>query len=95
MRLKSPGKNTSNVEVTQISINGIWLLVKDTEYFLSYEEFPWFEKATVAQIHNVGLLHGFHLRWQDLDIDLHLDSLKDVEKYPLIYIDRHFEHRPQ
>ncbi len=86
MKLKSLGKNTSNVEVMQISPNGLWILVEDTEYFLSYEKFPWFEKATVAQIHNVQLLHGFHLRWLDLDVDLHLESLKDVEKYPLVYI---------
>ena len=86
MKLKSLGKNTSNVEVTQISPNGIWILVKDTEYFLSYEDFPWFEKGTVAQIHKVQLLHGFHLRWPELDIDLHLESLTDVEKYPLVYV---------
>jgi hypothetical protein len=86
MKLKSPGKNTSNIEVTQISPNGIWILVKDTEYFLSYQDFPWFENGTVTQVHNVRLMHGFHLRWPDLDVDLHLDSLKDLEKYSLIYV---------
>ena len=86
MKLKNRGRSTSNVEVTQISPNGIWILAKDMEYFLSYEEFPWFEKGTVVQIHNVQLLHGFHLRWSDLDVDLHLDSLKNIEKYPLFYI---------
>jgi hypothetical protein len=86
MKLKSPGKNTSSIEVTQITPNGIWILIKDTEYFLSYQNFPWFEKGTVAQIHNVRLFHGFHLYWPDLDVDLHLDSLKDVERYSLIYV---------
>ena len=85
MKLKNLGKNTSSVEVTQISPNGIWILASDTEYFLSYEEFPWFEKAAVAQIHNVQLLHGFHLRWPDLDIDLDINSFKNVEKYPLVW----------
>lgn len=86
MKLKNFGRSISNVEVTQISPNGLWLLVKDIEYFLSYEEFPWFERGAVAQIHNVQLLHGFHLRWPDLDVDLHLDSLKNLEKYPLVYV---------
>ena len=86
MKLKNHGKSTSNPEIVQISPYGIWLLVVDEEYFLSYEEFPWFEKGTVAQIHHVRLLHGFHLRWPDSDVDLHLDSIKDIEKYPLIYI---------
>ena len=85
MKLKSPGRNTSKAEVTQITPNGIWLLVKDVEYFLSYQEFPWFEKGTVIQIHNVQLLSGFHLYWSDLDVDLHLESLRNIEKYPLVY----------
>ncbi len=86
MKLQSSGKSTLKVEVTQISPNGIWALVKDEEFFMSFEEFPWFQNATVAQIHNVSLLHGTHLRWPDLDVDLHVDSLKSLEKYPLTYI---------
>ncbi len=86
MKLKSPGKNTSSVEVTQISPNGVWILIKGEESFMSYEDFPWFQDATVAQIHHVLLQHGTHLRWPDLDVDLHVDSLKSLEKYPLTYI---------
>lgn len=85
MKLKNHGKSTSGAEVIQISPNGTWLLVNDTEYFLPYEDFPWFQKATVAQIHHVQLIHGFHLRWPDLDVDLALDSLDRLEQYPLIY----------
>lgn len=85
MKLKELGKNSSVVEVTQISPYGIWLLARGEEYFLPYKRFFWFEDATVSEIHNVRLLHGFHLRWPDLDIDLHLDSLKDPDKYPLVY----------
>ncbi len=81
MKLKGLGKNT--LEIVNISINGIWILVKGNEYFLSYESNPWFKDATVSQIHNVKLLHGFHLRWDDLDVDLELDSLINPEKYPL------------
>ena len=86
MKLKNPGKSISSAEVTQITPNGIWILVKDIEYFMSYQDFPWFEKGTVGQIHHVKLQHGFHLRWPDLDVDLHLDSLKNTEKYPLVYV---------
>ena len=85
MKLKELGKNSSNVEVTQISTHGIWLFVKGVEYFLSFKNFPWFENATVAQIHNVELLHSFHLRWPNLDVDLHIESLTNLEKYPLVY----------
>jgi len=33
MKLKELGKNSSVVEVTQISLHGIWLLTKDEEFF--------------------------------------------------------------
>ena len=86
MKLQSPGKSTLSAEVTQISPNGVWILVKGNEFFMSFEDFPWFQNATVAQIHHVCLLHGKHLRWPDLDIDLHVDSLKSLEKYPLTFV---------
>jgi hypothetical protein len=33
---------TVEVEVTNISAHGLWLLSRDKELFLSYEDFPWF-----------------------------------------------------
>jgi hypothetical protein len=29
------------------------------------------------------MLHGFHLYWPELDIDLEIDNLENPEKYPL------------
>ena len=39
------GQFTSEVEVTHISTHGIWLLSEDEEYFLPYDEFPWFKDS--------------------------------------------------
>lgn len=78
------GKSTSRVEVQGITPQGIWLWVSGREYFLCYEEFPWFRKATIDQVSRVELHHGHHLHWPQLDVDLELDSLDDLEKYPLI-----------
>ena len=33
---------------------------KKKEYFLSYEEFPYFKNQTLNSIQNVQLLHGYH-----------------------------------
>ena len=85
MKLKNHGKSTLGAEIIHISSNGIWLLAAGVEYFLPYENFPWFKNATVSQIYHVQLLHGSHLRWSDLDADLDLDSLNNLEKYPLVY----------
>ena len=79
------GASTSLVEVANIDRFGFWLLVEDKEYFLPYEDFPWFRSAKVDQILNVELLHGSHLHWPDLDVDLCLDSLGQPDAFPLIY----------
>jgi len=62
------------------------------EYFLSYAAFPYFKDQTVRSIQNVHLLHGYHLYWPDLDVDLEIDNLEYPEKYPLI--SKPQKHRP-
>ena len=85
--MKSPklGTRTSDVEVTNIDRHGFWLFIKGKEYFLPYEEYPWFKDARIRDILNVELLHGNHLHWPDLDVDLSLNTLEIPHKYPLIY----------
>ena len=74
-----------DVEILNVSGQGIWIFVKGREYFLPYEKFPWFKKATVVDICKVKILHGYHLCWASLDIDLELSSLKSLKNYPLVY----------
>jgi hypothetical protein len=83
MSLKMPGKNISAVEVTNISGHGIWVLTEAKELFMSYEEFPWFKNATIAQITKVEELQKGHFYWPELDIDLTDDIIEHPEKYPL------------
>ncbi len=82
MRLPRRGKATS-VSVENITPVGIWLFVSGREYFLSYEDYPYFRDQTLSAIQNVQLLHGYHLYWPDLDVDLEIDNLEHPEKYPL------------
>ena len=77
---------TSEVEVTQISKHGIWLLLHEKEHFLSFDNFPWFKEASVSAIQNVELLNEHHLYWPELDIDLALESVEYPERFPLINI---------
>lgn len=85
--MKSPklGKSILEVEVQNISTRGVWLYVNGREYFLPYPEYPWFHNAKVTEICNVNLLHGTHLYWPDLDVDLEVEALEHPEKYPLVY----------
>ena len=84
MRSEMLGKNTSQVEVTNISRHGLWLLVDDEELFLPFDEFPWFSDASVQAVMNVQRQGAEHLHWPALDIDLTLDSIRHPEKYPLM-----------
>jgi hypothetical protein len=84
MKSTGRGSSASGVEVTNISKNGLWLLVGDTEHFLPFEEFPWFREATVGQLLNVELPHPHHLYWPDLDVELAMESIDHPERYPLV-----------
>lgn len=84
MKSKELGTPISEVEVTNISKHGFWVLIGEEELFLPFRDFPWFEAASVSAILNVELQGSHHLYWPDLDIDLTVESIKHPEKYPLM-----------
>jgi len=84
MKSETLGTSTSEVEVTQISKHGVWLLLQEKEHFLSFENFPWFKDASVSAIQNVELLNEHHLYWPDLDVDLAAESVEHPKQFPLI-----------
>ena len=85
MTSRAPTEGHPPVEVTNISRHALWVLVNDREYFLPYKEFPWFEDARLRDILKVKLLHGSHLHWPALDVDLCLESLDNPDAFPLVY----------
>ncbi len=84
MKLETLGKNTLKVEVTNISSHGIWILSKDEEMFLSYEDFPWFKDVPIKHILKVEEPFPNHFYWPDLDIDLSKEIIKNPERFPSI-----------
>ena len=79
----APGQNTSEVEVTNISTHGVWLLVRDHELFMSYEDFPWFRDQPVKSILNVEEQSPGHFYWPDIDMDLTAEIIEHPERFPL------------
>ncbi len=84
MRSAARGKTTSDVEVTNVSRHGFWLLVHGKELFASFASFPWFAEASIGQILNVAMPSAQHLRWPDLDVDLAIESLENPDAFPLV-----------
>ena len=85
MSLVSSGTNISKCEVIDINKNGIWIFIEGEEYFVPFKEFPLFKDATVDKIFNVTYLPPNHLCWEELDIDIKIDSIGHPENYPLIF----------
>jgi hypothetical protein len=80
----APGASTSEVEVTNVSKHGFWLLIRDQEVFVPFAEFPWFRDASIGQLLNVQLPSPHHLYWPNLDVDLAVESLFQPERFPLV-----------
>lgn len=83
MSLQVAGQNILDVEVTNISSHGIWLFTENQEFFMSYEDFPWFKEATIREILNVEQPSLGHFYWSDLDVDLSIKMIQNPQHYPL------------
>ncbi|HEV8615768.1 MAG TPA: DUF2442 domain-containing protein [Methylomirabilota bacterium] len=84
MKSARPGESILDVEVTNVSPHGFWLLIDAEERFLSFKIFPWFLEASIAQLTNVKRPSRHHLYWPDLDVDLAVESIEHPERYPLV-----------
>jgi hypothetical protein len=85
-KLQKRGKSiVVPVEINIISKEGFWLSIHKQEYFLPFSEYPWFRKATIEQIYDLQVLHGEHLYWKSLDVDLDIKTLKNPEAHPVIF----------
>jgi hypothetical protein len=84
MKSATLGINTSPVEVTNISRQGLCLLLDNEELFLPFSDFPWFQNAAVGKILNLELPSSNHLYWPELDVDLAVESIRHPEKFPLV-----------
>ena len=83
MNSEALGKHTSQIEITNISSHGVWLLARGKELFMSYEDFPWFKEAPIGKVLNVEEPTPGHFYWPELDVDLGIESIEHPERFPL------------
>jgi hypothetical protein len=85
MKSEALGKSLLEVEVTNVSKHGLWILLSgEEELFVPFSEFPWFETAALEAIFHVERPQPQHLYWPKLDVDLTLESIRHPERYPLV-----------
>jgi Protein of unknown function (DUF2442) len=82
MRSETPG--TTQVEVTNISRHGLWILRDDRELLLPFTDFPWFRNAPIGALLNVERPSPSYLYWPELDVDLAAESIEHPERFPLV-----------
>lgn len=69
------------VEVTNITVHGIWLTTRDKELFVPFNEYPRFRDASVSNIFHVEQPTPNILHWPHLGMTLALESLR---RFPLL-----------
>jgi hypothetical protein len=74
----------TSVDVRLITSDGIIVSVLGRDYYLSYDRLPWFKNAKVSDIFKVEMYGDDGIRWDALDVDLEIESLKHPEQYPLV-----------
>jgi len=82
--LQRLGDSILEVEVTNVSGHGFWLLLGNEELFVAFEYFPWFRDASIAELSSVERPSAEHLYWPLLDVDLSVESIEHPERFPLI-----------
>lgn len=84
MRSAKRGNVTSEVELVNVSIHGMWVLVDERELYLPFDDFPWFRDASIAALAEIERPGARHLHWPRLDVDLTLGAIEDPARYPLV-----------
>ncbi|HOE63185.1 MAG TPA: DUF2442 domain-containing protein [Candidatus Sumerlaeota bacterium] len=79
------GKNTFQSEVTNIGAFGFWLMVEEQEYFVPFDDYPMFKKASVEQVFSFQQISPTQFHWHELDVDIELEALKEPNRFPLIF----------
>jgi hypothetical protein len=59
------------------------MLARGKEFFMSFEDFPWFRDAPIGKVVHVEEPVPGHFHWPELDIDLTADIIENPGKYPL------------
>jgi len=74
----------ASVSILSIKCDGIIISVYGNDYYLSYSRIPWFREAKLSDIFNVSMMGDDAIRWESLDVDLEIESLKYPERFPLV-----------
>ena len=83
-------RKRATAKVTSITADGFWLRVSGTDYFLSFDNFPWFRYASDDDIRIVSVFHSdpddegeFSVNWTMLDVLLGTNHILHIAQNPV------------
>ena len=71
------------ISVKSVTESGVVISIDGADMLLDFDQYPWFKNAPVSKIFMVEKIGNDGLCWDDLDIDISLDSLFKPELYTL------------
>jgi hypothetical protein len=75
--------------ITNVTNLGFWIFIDEKEYFLPFNNYPEFYSVPVSDIFKVKKISPNQLSWEELDIDLEIESLLNPEKFSLVFNNKH------
>ena len=80
---KTNGMNTleNKTYFIDATAEGVHIAVHGKQYFLKYTDFPWFEYCNAFELRGVTA-DRWGVYWNDLDIDLSIESIENPNEYP-------------
>ena len=85
MNLSNAGIAISDNCITNVTEQGIWLLVNKKEYFIPFVDYPMVKNIPVKKVFDVKIFQQEHISWEEFDIDIELSSLMNPENYPQLF----------
>lgn len=79
---KEPGVVTSPIQIVRIGSGELDIMLHGTPVTMSLALFPWFDGAPESAIRNVREVRPNHFHWEELDVDLTADMIRNPQRYP-------------
>ena len=74
-----------NAEVEMMTSDGLLIMVEGRRYFAAFADFPFLASLHAREVFDVMYCGHGHIRWEDADIDLNTEILRNPDAYPLSF----------
>lgn len=79
---EEPGVVTSPIKIVDIGLRELNVVLYGKPVTMSLALFPWFDGAPESAIRNVREVRPNHFHWEELDVDLTSDMMRNPHRYP-------------